>query len=92
MFGNDNLYIPTSRWGLAEVNTTAVEQSSSVRLDADSIEISVSTKGVVGLTVKSYGDLLDVGVHAKKVEKAIELFEQYAPKLKAGFRKTNPEA
>lgn len=70
----------------------SVEQSSSVRLDADSIEISVSTKGVVGLTVKSYGDLLDVGTHATKVERAVELFEKYAPKLKAGFKKVNPEA
>lgn len=70
----------------------SVEQTSSVRVDADSIELSVSTKGVVGITVKSYGDFLDVSAHATKMERAIEIFEKYAPKLKAGFRKVNPEA
>lgn len=70
----------------------SADQSSSVRVDADSIELSVSTKGVVGITVKSYGDLLDVGSHSAKVERAIDVFEKLGPKLKATFRKVNPEA
>jgi len=70
----------------------SADQSSTVRVDADSIELSVSTKGIVSVTVKSYGDLLDVGTHSAKVEKGIAIFESAAPKLKTAFRKVNPEA
>lgn len=69
-------------------------EASSVRVDADSVGFSVSTKGIVTIDLKRYTDFT-VGASAMDILKNPALMasiEAQAVALKAMFKRINPEA
>lgn len=68
-------------------------EASSVRVDADSIEFSVSTRGIVTYTVKRYTDwTMGKSVMDFLTPELMASIEAKAQALKAMFKRINPEA